>query len=61
MFQPSQHSDAPVVKMSRPITHNGFCRVILILLTAPMALRFTATGALLAARRIRILPMNQHA
>jgi hypothetical protein len=24
-------------------------------------LRFTATGALLAARRIRILPMKQHA
>jgi hypothetical protein len=26
-----------------------------------MALRFTTTGAPLAARRIRILPMNQHA
>jgi hypothetical protein len=25
-----------------------------------MALRFTAIGALLAARRIRILAMNQH-
>jgi hypothetical protein len=25
------------------------------------ALRFTATGALLAARRMRILPMIQHA
>jgi hypothetical protein len=25
------------------------------------ALRFMATGALLAARRIQVLPMNQHA
>jgi hypothetical protein len=31
------------------------------LLTGSTALRFMATGAPLAARRIRILPMNQHA
>jgi hypothetical protein len=29
--------------------------------TGSMALRFMAAGALLAARRMRILPMNQHA
>jgi hypothetical protein len=31
------------------------------LLTGSTALCFTATGVSLAARRIRILPMNQHA
>jgi hypothetical protein len=35
--------------------------MILTFLTGSMALRFTATGAPRAARRIRILPMNQHA
>jgi hypothetical protein len=34
---------------------------IFTLLTVSTALRFTATGAPLAARHIRILPMNQYA
>jgi hypothetical protein len=34
---------------------------IFTLLTGPTALRFMATGGPLAERRIRILPMNQHA
>jgi hypothetical protein len=35
--------------------------MIFTLLIDSTALRFTATGAPLAARGIRILPMNQHA
>jgi hypothetical protein len=48
--------------MSQSITHNDVNKeFFLTLLTGSMALRFTATGVLFAARRIRILPMNHHA
>jgi hypothetical protein len=39
----------------------GLCRRFFNSVDGFAALRFTSTGALLAARRIRILPMNQHA
>jgi hypothetical protein len=46
---------------SAPLTQSENTRRIFTLLTGFMALRFTATGAPLAVRRIRILQMNQHA
>jgi hypothetical protein len=39
---------------------NVYTGLIFSIWTGSTALRFTAAGAPLAARRIRILPMNQH-
>jgi hypothetical protein len=44
-----------------PVIFTVYTERIFTLLTGSMTMHFTATGAPLAVRHIRILPMNQHA